>query len=133
MPQAMNQDLYSDVSVAATVEAQQVTNALTGATVDLQGYESAVVIINAGTQSGTSFTPKVEESDESTQNFSDVAAADLKGGLFAAITTANDEATYVRGYMGDKQFIRVSFGAATSGDILFSSDVVRGHIRKNWS
>jgi hypothetical protein len=129
----MNQDLYSDISVAATVEAQQVTNALTGATVDLQGYESAVVIINAGTQSGTSFTPKVEESDESTQNFTDVTTSDLKGGDFPAITTANDEATFVRGYLGSKQYIRVSLSAATAADILISSDVVRGHIRKNWS
>lgn len=92
---------------------------------DLRGYESATVLIESGTITDGTHTPKLQESDDNT-TYTDVAAGDLIGS-FSNI--ANNSIQEV-GYKGTKRYIRVAVtvtGATTGG--VYGATVVRGHPR----
>lgn len=111
----MSRDLENNVSAAQSLAPAARTAVADGAAVDLANYNSAMVIIDAGTATGTtpSFTFEVQESDTTTSgDFTPVADADLDG-TEPVITTANDEATYEIGYRGRKRYLRVTIEAAT--------------------
>jgi hypothetical protein len=102
-----------------------------GTTVDTLGYESALVILHAGVQSGTSTTFAVQECETDVDgSFTDVVAADLDtGAVLAAITTANDESIFSIGYKGSMRYLRVKITANSSGNMLCSATIVLGHPR----
>jgi uncharacterized phiE125 gp8 family phage protein len=73
---------------------------LVGASVDVLGYEAAVVL-EAGTfGAGGSVTVKLQHSDD------EASWADVAGGVFSAVTEANDNATYELAYSGTRRYIR---------------------------
>lgn len=128
-----SRDLYNSVSPASSIVAQAVTATVNGTGVDLQGFESADVLIDLGTFAGTTPTAtiQIQESDDNS-TFTAVAAADLIGGaLPATIDPTNDVALYERGYIGTKRYIRVAVTAVTgtSPSLPMSAVVVRGHAR----
>ena len=128
-----SRDLYNKVSPASSILARTVTATVNGIGVDLQGYESADVLIDLGTFEGTtpSATIQIQESDDNT-TFTAVAAADLIGGaLPATIDTTNDDTLYERGYLGRKRYVRVAVTAisGTGPSLPMSAVVVRGHAR----
>lgn len=128
-------DLYNNVGVSASIAAQTVTAAVNGASVDLQGFESATFSLDLGTFAGTTPTAtiKIQESADGT-TFTDVAAADLLGGALPASFAAADAAkTYKRGYIGDKRYVRaiVSAVTGTGPSLPLSVTVIRGHARHN--
>lgn len=98
----------------------------TGSSVDLQGAESALVVVNCGAITDGTHTPKVQESDASGSGFTDVAAADLIGALAAC--TAN--AIQAVEYKGSKRYIRVvlTVAGATTGAVA-SASVIKGGLR----
>lgn len=111
----MSRDLKNSISVAQSLAPTAQSAAVDGAAVDLAGYNSAVVLIDTGTATGTtpSFTFEVQESDTTTSaDFTPVADADLDG-TEPVITTANDVAAYEIGYRGRKRYLRVTIEAAT--------------------
>jgi hypothetical protein len=126
-------DMYNVNSPSSSIRAQAVTATLNGTGVDLQGFEGALVLLDLGLFGGTTPTAtiKIQESDDNT-TFTDVAAADLLGGVLPAIDTTNDETTYERGYIGRKRYIRVAVTAiaGTSPSLPTSAVVVRGGPRK---
>ncbi|KZY05264.1 MULTISPECIES: hypothetical protein [unclassified Sulfitobacter] len=124
-------DFHSGVSVSQSIAPQAVTAALNGASVDLQGYNAALCVIDIGAGSGTSPTMTVllQESDDDT-TFTDVAMSDLLGGdQLAQITGTTDEAVYRRGYVGNKRYLRVRVSATggTSPSFPMAAQVIRGH------
>ena len=126
-------DLYNNVSPATSLSARAVAAAVNGAGVDMQGFDSADILIDLGTFAGTTPTAtiQIQESDDNT-NFTAVAAADLIGGaLPASIDTTNDETLYERGYIGSKRYIRVAVTAVggTGPSLPMSAVVVRGHAK----
>jgi uncharacterized phiE125 gp8 family phage protein len=73
---------------------------LTGASVEVLGYE-AVVVLEAGTNgAGGTVDVKLQESDDGT-SWTDVTA-----GAFAQVTGANDNDTYELGYPGTLRYVR---------------------------
>ncbi|MEV3848097.1 hypothetical protein ACFW61_03305 [Streptomyces microflavus] len=111
----MSRDLKNQFSVAQSLAPAAAAAAADGAAVDLANYRSAMVVIDAGTATGTtpSFTFEVQESDTTTPgDFTPVADADLDG-TEPVITTANDAAVYEIGYRGRKRYLRVTIEAAT--------------------
>lgn len=106
----------------------------TGTGVDLKGYESASVVfcigVSGDTLSGTVYmTPKVQESDSPSTNFTDVAAADLDGTLTVVDDAAEDDVVQSVDYLGSKRYIRafVDFeGTHTTGTPI-AAVVLRGH------
>jgi hypothetical protein len=98
----------------------------TTSSIDLQGYDSAEVIVNVG-ESGDTLSGSVKwdlklmESDDNTV-FTAVATADalvrgnaittLTTGIFATIdATDEDDAAYRVGYVGGKRYVHVAIDA----------------------
>lgn len=125
----MKRDLQNQISSAVTIApAANRTADTTGTGVDLAGYRGAVALVQFGTVTDGTWTPKLEESDSLGSGYTDVAAADLSG-AFVATTSANDETVQEVAYLGSKRFIRVSVietVASTTG-ALFNAVIVRGN------
>jgi hypothetical protein len=124
-------DLHSKLGLVQSIAAQAVTGAVSGAGADLQGYNSALFVLDIGAGSGTSPTATVvlQESDDNT-TFTDIAAADLIGGdQIAQITGSTDEAVYKRGYVGTKRYLRarVSATGGTSPSFPMAAQIILGH------
>jgi hypothetical protein len=122
-------DLKNNIAINASLLPVSQTAAVNGASVDLQGYNSACVEISAGQSGGTTpdFTFEVQESDDDS-TFTAVAAADLQG-TEPQITTANDNAVYRIGYIGNSRYIRTAITAVTgtSPTLVCGSNIIRGH------
>lgn len=83
------------------------TGANNGTGVDCQGFEEALVVVEAGAvTSGGSHAFKVQESSD--DGVADTYA-DVSGATFTAITTANDNAVYVGrvNLKGRERYLRV--------------------------
>lgn len=120
-------DIHNELSSAVTIApAANRTADTSGSGVDLAGFRAAMAIVQFGTVTDGTWTPKLQESDDNT-TFTDVAAAD-QSGTFPAVTSANDETTYEVSYLGSKRYIKVAVietVASTTG-ALFNAVIVRG-------
>jgi hypothetical protein len=120
----------SSLAFVSSIVADVLDAAADGAGVDLQGYDSATVVLSVGDADGTNPTFEfiVQESDDN-QSFSPVAAGDLIGSL-PVITGANDEASYAVAYRGVRRYLRVRLddvGGTSDPEIPASAVVVLGH------
>lgn len=137
----MLRDVDHGASVAQSLDPIIITADKNGDTVDLQGYSSALIVLNTGisgdTLSGTVYLEyEVEESDDDSV-WTDVADADLtrtvagnNTGTIAKIDDpAEDDAVHISSYIGTKRYIRVvaNVTGTHSNGIETSACVVRGH------
>lgn len=119
-------DLVSNIAVVAAVVPQVLTATNTSAAIDLQGFDSAAVLIQAGAIAGAgNFTPKLQESDTTTSgDFTDVAAADLIGAFPSALAAST---VYEVGYKGTKRYVRTVLTLNSGTSIAASAAIVKGH------
>ena len=140
-------DLSNNISPAVSLAAAVRSAAANGTGVDLQGYESATVLVDVGAEGDTlsssvHFEVSLEESDDNS-TFTDVAQASIidgtiaSGGIFLKLdgTTGGDpDATggiFRVGYVGNKRYIRVVLaktGTHSNGTPI-GAMVVRGSAR----
>ena len=140
-------DLSNNISPAVSLPAAVRTAAANGTGVDLQGYESATVLVDVGAEGDTlsssvHFEVSLEESDDNS-TFTDVAQASIidgtiaSGGIFLKLdgTTGGDPDTtggiFRVGYVGNKRYIRVVIaktGTHSTGTPI-GAMVVRGSAR----
>ena len=140
-------DLSNNISPAVSLPAAVRTAAANGTGVDLQGYESATVLVDVGAEGDTlsssvHFEISLEESDDNS-TFTDVAQASIidgtiaSGGIFLKLdgTTGGDPDTtggiFRVGYVGNKRYIRVVLaktGTHSNGTPI-GAMVVRGSAR----
>lgn len=139
-------DLYNHlalVQAVAPVSVNDTAGAPAAVSVDLAGYNSAVIEMSCGEKdsgdSGT-ITLKLEHADDSTTpgiagTFSSVAAADVQGatpaeGIIKTLATgAVAAAVYKFGYIGGKRHIRLTIadvGTNSTGTII-GVTVIKGH------
>jgi hypothetical protein len=99
-------DLASNIGIVQAVAPAVLTATTKGTAVDLLGFNAAAIVINTGAIVGSgNFTPKLQESDTTTDgDFTDVAAGDLIGTLPATLAAS---ATVKQSYIGSKRYIRV--------------------------
>jgi hypothetical protein len=117
-------DLYSNVGIDAAVVPATLTATNTSAAIDLQGFESAMVIIQTGAIGGAgNFTPKLTECATSGGTYTDVADADLNG-IFPAVLAASS--IYRVGYRGSKRFIKTVLTLNSGTNILAGAMIVKG-------
>lgn len=114
-----------ELTIAASVTPDgNRTASVNGNAVDVRGYNSALVALNPGTITDGTFTPKLQESDQSGSGFTDVDASDLDG-AFAALASNTPQTV---GYIGSKRYVRVVITAsgspATGGK--FAASIVLG-------
>ena len=140
-------DLSNNISPAVSLPAAVRTAAANGTGVDLQGYESATVLVDVGAEGDTlsssvHFEISLEESDDDS-TYTDVAQASIidgtiaSGGIFLKLdgTTGGDPDTtggiFRVGYVGNKRYIRVVIaktGTHSTGTPI-GAMVVRGSAR----
>jgi len=140
-------DLSNNINPAVSIISAVRTAAVNGSGVDLQGYESATVLVDVGAEGDTlsssvHFEVSLEHSDDNS-TFTDVAQADImdgtisSGGIFLKLdgTAGGDPDTtggiFRVGYRGGKRYIRVVLaktGSHSNGTPI-GAMVVRGHAR----
>jgi hypothetical protein len=121
------QDLKNNIEPALSLNPAARTSSTNGSAVDLQGYESALVLVHCGALTDGTHTPSVEHSDASGSGYAAVAAADLVGTLAACTANAIQAVSYI----GAKRYIRVVLtvaGAPSTGAIV-EAMVARGNER----
>lgn len=98
----------------------------TSAAVDLQGFESAALVINTGAIAGAGdFTAKLQESDDTAGGtFTDVAADHLVG-AFPATLEANSVVKV--GYIGHRRYVRTVITRNSGTSIAIGAVLVKGH------
>lgn len=126
----MRRDLASDLKFVPTVAPAAARTAdTTGVVVDTQGYSGVLAVVQFGTNTDGTWTPKLQEGDLADgSDMADVAATDLVQNGFVAVTTANDDAIYECGYIGRKRYVRVVVTetvASTGG--FFGASIALGH------
>ena len=140
-------DLSNNIAPAVSLINAVKTAAGNGTGVDLQGYESATVLVEVGAEGDTLsssvyFEVSLEHSDDDS-TYTDVAQADIidgtisSGGIFLKLDgTANGNPDtageiYRVGYVGGKRYVRVVLaktGTHSNGTPL-GAMIVRGHAR----
>lgn len=116
-------DLKSNIDLAQSLAPQARTSSANGTGIDLQGYNSAIVVFNPGTITDGTHTPKVQESDDNS-TYTDVAAADLLGS-FSDLASNTIQRV---GYRGYKRYIRavITVAGATTGGV-YGAEIIRGN------
>ena len=119
-------DLHSHISPAIALSAVVVASTLTSGAIDLQGFGSAEVLINAGAVAGAgNVTVKLQHSHTTTSgDFVDVVAADLLGAFPAALVAAT---IYRVGYVGPRRYVRTVSTLNSGTSIAAAIMVLRGH------
>lgn len=126
----MRRDLKSHIDVgpnASGIIPAVYTATATGVGVDLRGYDAAMVEFQSGALAGAGlFTPKLQESDDSTNGidgaWNDVVAADQLGLLTNLVASAVQRV----GYVGAKRWVRPVATYVSGTSLAISSLVVRG-------
>ena len=140
-------DLSNSISTALSHKVAVTTAASNGTGVDLQGYESATIVVTIGAEGDTlsssvHFEISLEESDDDS-TYTDVAQADIidgtiaSGGIFLKLdgtAGGNPDSAggiFRVGYRGSKRYIRVVIaktGTHSNGTPI-GAMVLRGHAR----
>lgn len=115
-------DLKNNLKVVIAIAPQTIaTNTTTtGSIVDTLGYESVTVIPFSATITDGTFTPVINDGDNSALSDEAVVVDDFLIGTeaLAALVAADDNATKKLGYVGKKRYIRpdlVSTGTSSGG------------------
>lgn len=119
-------DAYSAIGVVATLAAADFAATTKGSAVDLQGFNSATLIINTGaiTAAGK-YDVRLQESSTTTDaDFTDVPAKALLGVLPADLAAST---VYKQGYRGTKRYVRAVITKQSGTSVFASATIVRGH------
>lgn len=123
----MKHDLYNNATTVQSLKPAARTASANGTGVDLLGYESALVVIDAGAWTDGSHTFEVQESDDDS-TYTAVAAADLQGSEPVVDGATDDDQVYELGYVGSKRYLRViTTVTGTTTGAVYAASIVRGH------
>jgi len=132
-------DLYSHVEFVQAIKPVLVLDDTVpdAATVDLAGFNSAVIELSIGLKSADAGTITLKAEHSDTDQFTDVAAADIQGatptdGVIYTIDCDNDAYTskIVKfGYIGGKRYLKltVSEVGSNANGVILGVTVVKGH------
>ncbi|PIR39585.1 MAG: hypothetical protein COV35_03520 [Alphaproteobacteria bacterium CG11_big_fil_rev_8_21_14_0_20_39_49] len=122
-------DLHNNINAEVALNTSAISSDTTtnGNIIDMQGFGSIEFVIQSGTLTDGTYTPLIQEGDES--NLSDATAvgdADLLGTeADAAFIATEDNAVKKVGYIGNKRYVRLSIVSAstTSGGTISAVSV----------
>jgi len=119
-------DGISGLGLVASLAPAVVTATTKGSHADLQGFNSATLIINTGAIAGDGlFVVAIQESNTTTDgDFVDVAAGDLLGTLPAELAA---NTVYSQGYKGTKRYIRAVITKISGTSIAAGAVFALGH------
>ncbi|MDI4663685.1 hypothetical protein K9U40_04975 [Xanthobacter autotrophicus] len=118
-------DLVNNIGTVLAISPAVLAATVTGAALDLRGFNSAVLVVNTGAIVGAgAFTVKLQESDTDVPgDFTDVAAADLHGAYPTSL--AADSVVKV-GYRGFKRYLRAVITKNSGTSIAAGAVLVKG-------
>ena len=125
-----SRSVESKVSPVKSIAPAAITATATGTAVDLQGYESAEIIVEAGAITDGTHVISLTECDTSDGTYTAVAAADLIGTPPTLTSAAGGSTAHKFAYRGSKQFLKVvsTVSGATTGGV-YGACVVRSDPR----
>lgn len=120
-------DLKDNIDAAISLNPAAGTASRTGSGVDLQGYDSAMAIVQVGAWTDGTHTAKLQESTDNT-TYTDVSASNQQGTFTAVSGTAGQNVVQRVGYIGTSRYVRVfvTVAGATTG-ALSTATIVRGN------
>lgn len=128
-------DIHNHIEHKVALNLQNITSdtATVGNILDMQGFESIEFLITAGAITDGAYAILIEEGDDS--GLSDAAAvadADLLGTeALAAFTATDDNKVSKIGYIGQKNFVRISIvSTGTTSGGFFAVVATLGHPRR---
>lgn len=121
-------DLSHNLGVVQALVPQVLAATDTSAAIDLNGFNSAMVVINTGAIAGSgNFTAKLQESDTTTSgDFTDVAASDLIGSLPAVLLASS---VAKQSYIGNKRYVRLVTTKNSGTSIAAGAVIIKGNAR----
>jgi hypothetical protein len=134
-------DIYNNIDIVNAIDPAELGEDETSSAIDLQGYESAEVVIHVGVGGITfSDTNKVEFKLTHSDNDSDYAAVDEDdvegidsvgtGGIIHSLIAAHASATVTEvGYIGGKRYLKLhaDFSGTHGTATPMAATVVKGH------
>lgn len=119
-------ELSRTIAPVQTVAPAVLTGNNTGSAIDLQGFESATLVVNTGAIAGSgAFSIKLQESDTtSAGDFADVSNDDLIGALPASLAA---DSIVKQGYIGHKRYLRTVVTRASGTSIALGAVLIKGH------
>jgi hypothetical protein len=129
---AMMRDLKDNIDVVPTIaplSAVRATGTTNGTSVDLQGYDAAVAVFNAGAWTDGQHTPALFDSPDNA-TFTAVPAANLQGSFTPVISAAGQNAVQRVGYVGPNRYLRGQLvGAGITTGMPSDMTIIRGSPR----
>jgi len=121
-------DLSHNISPALSLPPAARTASANGTAVDLLGFGTAAMVVAFGGWTDGTHTPKLQESDNGSSGWTDVAPDDLAGSFTPLSSAAGQNGVQRVSYIGSKRYIRavVTVAGATTG-ALASVQVIRGN------
>lgn len=119
-------ELYNSVGVVQSLAPAVISATATQTEIDLAGFESALVLINAGAiVSAGDFTVSLEHSDTTTnEDFAACTSGHLVGSFPASLAAAS---AYKVGYKGGKRYIRTVITKNSGTSVAAGIQVLKGH------
>ncbi|SLN36625.1 hypothetical protein AQS8620_01306 [Aquimixticola soesokkakensis] len=118
-------DIYSNIGMVQSTVPAVLAATTTDTGIDLQGFNSALVIVTTGAIVGDGdYTTKLQESDALAADYTDVDAAYLLGSFPATLEAASIVKV---GYVGNKRYIRTVTTKNGGTSIAAAIVVVKGH------
>ncbi|MEQ8309029.1 MAG: hypothetical protein RIA09_21070 [Hoeflea sp.] len=118
-------DQASNIGVVQAVAPAVLSATNTADPIDLLGFNAATVVINTGAiVSSGNFTATLQESEDGSTGWTDVAAAHLVGTLPA---TLEANSVYKQGYIGYRRYIRTVLTKNSGTSIAAGVTIVKGH------
>ncbi|WP_172332220.1 hypothetical protein [Mangrovicoccus sp. HB161399] len=117
-------DLFNNIGTNLAMAPAVQTAAATGPAIDLQGAGRIAFAVSTGAIVGSGdFGVTLQDSDDGSTGWADVAAADLQTN---APATLEESGAYRLGYLGDKRFVRLSLTMAGGTSIAAGAVAVLG-------
>ena len=118
-------DLANNIAVVQAVAPAVLSATNTSSAIDLNGFESATVVINTGAiVSSGDFTAKLTECETSGGTYTDVAAADLIGEFPASLEA--DSVVKV-GYIGNMRYLKTVITKNSGTSIAAGAVIIKGN------
>ena len=136
-------DLHSNIKPVSILHAVVVSATGNSGDIDLQGFNSAEFLVDAGVDAGTglgashnlvfTLTHADDNGSGAAGSYGNVAAADVLGvtsasGVVLTIDSTDEDNTLYRfGYVGGKRFVKLTWTETGTVSMPMSISIVKGH------
>lgn len=127
----VGREIHKSTSIITGLVPASRTATADGQLIDLEGYESCLIIFSVGTVlEPQSIQPTILESDDTATGFTTATAASLVSTFPLVDTAAEGGKSYAVAYIGSKRYIKIRDARTGGSATATSAVVVRGTPRR---